>query len=172
MIQLVVEHLHHDIGAGKVRKPIAEDVVRKEPPPDPATLKVEPQRFSEGWLGEGARFVAQPIVDSRKRSTRHTGNHIDLFEQLTLLQFKHDGGAEVRRAASSSGDGKREKAIVLPFEFGQVPRAGGLGHRLLAGPLFVPTRAPVAGQNGTARRSPGGDRGCRLSSAISSQNFF
>jgi hypothetical protein len=68
MIQLVVEHLHHDIGAGKVRKPIAEDVVRKEPPPDPTTLKVKPQRLSEGRLGEGARLVAEPIVNSRKRS--------------------------------------------------------------------------------------------------------
>ncbi len=150
VIQFVVEHLHHNVRAREVREPIAKNVLRQEPPPEPTALKVESQRLSKGRLCEGAHFVAQAVIDGGKRSAGHAGDHIDLLEQLALLQLEHDGGPEVRRTASSSGNAEREKATVLPFEFRQVPWTGGFRHRLLAGPLLVPAGPPVTGQHRTA----------------------
>src|SRR5689334_8294161 len=67
---------------------------------------------------------------------------------MALLQLEHNGGAKVRRAATSSGNGKRQKAAVLRFKLLQVPGRGSFGHRLPAGPLLIPTGPPVAGQDG------------------------
>src|SRR5690349_23205031 len=61
MVELVVEHLHHDVRPGKIRKPIAENVLRKKPPPNPTALKVISQRLAERRLRELSRFVAQAV---------------------------------------------------------------------------------------------------------------
>src|SRR5262245_61178755 len=150
MVQLVVEDLHHDVGAGEVGKPVAKYILLEQPPPDPAALDSVSTRLSDNWLREHARLFAEPIVDSWKRATRYAGNHIDFFQQFAFLQLEHDGSTKVRRAAPASGDRKREKTIVLRFEFAEVPRACCLRHRFLADPLFVPSRAPVAWDNGAA----------------------
>lgn len=40
VVQSIVEHLNHDIGAGEVGQSITENVVREKPAADPAALKV------------------------------------------------------------------------------------------------------------------------------------
>jgi hypothetical protein len=44
-----------------------------------------------------------------------------LFEQTSLSEFQHDGGAKVGRSTPAARDGQRDKPVVLRFEFGQLP---------------------------------------------------
>src|SRR5262245_59468419 len=72
VVQLVVEDLDHDIGAGKIGEPIAKDVLRQKPPANPTALKVVAQRLTDRRLRKGTGLVPESIVDGRERPTRHT----------------------------------------------------------------------------------------------------
>ena len=109
LVEAVVEDLHHDIGAGEVGEPIAEDVMRQEPPPDPTALKIVAHRFANRCLCKGAGLVAQSVIHGRQCPSGHAGDHIDLVEQTSLLEFQHGRGAEVGRPASTSGNGQGDE---------------------------------------------------------------
>ena len=105
VIELVVEHLNHDVRTGEVGEPIAKNILRQKPSPDPTALKIESQRFSKGRLREGARLLAQPVIRGRECSPGDPRNHIDLLQELAMLELEHHGGAKVGSAASTARDG-------------------------------------------------------------------
>src|SRR5512134_155803 len=46
MVELIVEHLHHDVGASEIGKPVPKNILREKPSPDPTALKVKAHRLA------------------------------------------------------------------------------------------------------------------------------
>src|SRR5262245_46021785 len=70
--QVVVEHLDHNIGAGEIGQPIAEDILRQKPSANPTALEIETQRFADCRLRKRPGLLAESIIYGRECATGDT----------------------------------------------------------------------------------------------------